>query len=212
MTRRRWLALLSVLVLLAPCLVASRSRANIEEQRARLPPPATDCSDPVAGTWMSHAYYPHQHQWYVVNLDVRRVSGHTSQLQGQMRVHFWDGDDHRVEPPPSCAGVEFHAEVREPARGTYSTDGQIVFSGTSWTLERQYCGFNIGYALDTYSGKIDPAIMEFQTILDDQHEFRGIPVVFRRVACAPEPAALPHPAVAPPSFHPPGVSGCARGL
>ena len=212
MTRRRRLALLATMVLLVPCLFTSRSRANIEEQRARLPPPATDCTDKVAGTWMSHAYYPAQHQWYVVNLDVRRVPGHPDQLQGLIRSHFWDGDEHMQEPPAGCAHVSTHAEVREPAVGTYAADRSIQFRGTSWALERQYCGFGIGYALDTYSGKIDESIMEFQTILDDFHDFRGIPVVFRRVACAPEPAVAPHPTVEPPSFQPPGLRGCARGL
>src|ERR1044071_3158521 len=125
---------------------------------------------------MSHAYYPQQHQWYVVNLDVRRVTGHPDQLQGLIRAHFWDGDEHMVEPPADCAHVSMHAEVREPAVGTLTPDQTITFRGTSWALERQYCGFGMGYALDTYSGRIDPQIMEFQTILDDFHEFRGIPV------------------------------------
>ena len=180
----------------------------MQEQRARLPPPATDCSDPVTGTWMSHAYYPHAAQWYVVNLDVRRVPGRPTAITGQMRVHFWTGNE-RTSEPPACTAGTTRAEVRETAEGTIAPDGTIVFAATSYTRERDYCGWGGGYALDTYSGKIDFALMEFQSILDDGHDFRNIPVVFRRVACAETPT-VPHPVVVPPPTPPGHVSGCGR--
>lgn len=208
-SRSRWARLLAgcagVLALMGWPIHAP---ANVQEQRARLPPPATDCSDPVTGTWMSHAFYPQQGQWYVVNLDVRRVPGQPSQLNGQMRVHFWTGDE-RTSEPPACDSGRTRAEVRETARGTVAPDGTIVFSGTSYIVERDYCGFMGGYALDTYSGKIDFSLMEFQSILDDGHAFRNIPVVFRRVACAESPT-VPHPVVVPPNTPPGHVSGCGR--
>ena len=185
-----------------------RAPANVQEQRARLPPPATDCSDPVTGTWMSHAFYPAQRQWYVVNLDVRRVAGQPRALTGQMRVHFWTGDE-RTSEPPACDAGRVRGEVRETAAGTVAPDGTIVFSGTSYVVERDYCGFMGGYALDTYSGKIDFALMEFQSILDDGRDFRNIPVVFRRVACAETPS-VPRPVVVPPNTPPGHVSGCSR--
>jgi hypothetical protein len=192
--------------------VPRRAPANIQEQRARLPPPALDCSDPVAGTWMSHAYYPHASQWYVVHLDVRRQPGDPSRLVGQMRVHFWSGDERTSEPPP-CGGLtSIRAEVREPAVGTYGPDGEIVFRGTSYVVERDYCGWGgFGYALDRYSGKIDPEIMEFQSILDDGAFFRNIPVVFRRIACAEEPTRPPTVVARPPTMPPGHVSGCGCG-
>lgn len=205
---RRRLRVLGACVALFVALLAwpNRAPANVQEQRARLPPPATDCSDPVTGTWMSHAYYPHARQWYVVNLDVRRVAGRPNALTGQMRVHFWTGDE-RTSEPPACAPGTLRAEVRETAQGTIAPDGTIVFSGTSYTRERDYCGWSGGYALDTYSGKIDFALMEFQSILDDGHNFRNIPVVFRRVACAETPT-VPRPVVVPPNTPPGHVSGC----
>ncbi|MBI2892745.1 MAG: hypothetical protein HYY06_04285 [Deltaproteobacteria bacterium] len=58
--RRRLLRLLAPVVVLAPALAT----ADIQEQRARLPPPAT-CVDPVDGVWMAHSFYPRVGQWYV---------------------------------------------------------------------------------------------------------------------------------------------------
>jgi hypothetical protein len=203
--RRR--SILAVLVVALAWLASPRvAPANVQEQRARLPPPATDCSDPVTGTWMSHAFYPHVSQWYVIHLDIRRAVDAPTQLVGQMRVHFWTGDARTVEPP-ACGPQTIRAEVREPAVGTVAADGTIRFAATSYVGERTYCGWGGGYALDTFSGRIDFARMEFISLLDDGQNFRAIPVVFRRIACAESPR-VPRPIVAPPHTPPGHVSGC----
>ena len=155
---------------------------------------------------MSHAWYPHVAQWYVVQLDVRREGAAPDRLVGQMRVHFWTGDERAVEPP-ACGPGTVRAEVREPAVGTVATDGAIRFAATSYVGERTYCGWGGGYALDTFSGRIDFARMEFVSVLNDGQSFRDIPVVFRRIACADSPR-VPHPVVAPPHTPPRHVSGC----
>jgi len=205
MSRRRILLIASAsLVVLC---VAAPSRADIEEQRARLPPPATDCDDPVAGTWRSHAYYPHVGEWYIVNLDVRRVRGDASRLVGRMRVRFWAGVPQASEPPASCAGTDHDFDVVEEASGSI-VGNAFVFQGSSWRLEHTHCGTSIGYNLDRYAGTIDPAILEFQSVLDDGGAFVNIPVVFRRIACASD--APPPVFVRPPPFVPPNLRrGCA---
>jgi hypothetical protein len=203
---RRRLAAAALLTAFTWFLRPAVAPANVQEQRARLPPPATDCSDPVTGTWMSHAFYPHVAQWYVIHLDVRRKAPGSRDLVGQMRVHFWTGDERTVEPP-ACTGDTVRAEVREPAVGAIASDGAIRFAATSYVGERTYCGWAGGYALDTFSGRIDFTRMEFVSRLDDGHEFRDIPVVFRRIACAEAPT-VPRPVVAPPLTPPGHVSGC----
>jgi hypothetical protein len=155
---------------------------------------------------MSHAYAPHVAQWDVIHLDIRRAAAAREQLVGQMRVHFWTGDERTVEPP-ACRPDTIRAEVREPAVGAVASDGAIRFAATSYVGERTYCGWGGGYALDTFSGRIDFARMEFVSLLDDGHQFRDIPVVFRRIACAESPR-VPQPVVAPPLTPPGHVSGC----
>src|SRR5687768_9516453 len=64
--------LLSAVAMIVVCLAfPGRPRANVQEQRARLPPPAT-CQDPVEGIWKSHALYPNHGIWHIFTLTVRR--------------------------------------------------------------------------------------------------------------------------------------------
>ena len=72
-SRRAWLVLGVGLVLL-PTLAP----ATIEEQRARLPPAATNCDDPVAGVWMSHKFEDFQLYWYVFTLRIQRRADYTA--------------------------------------------------------------------------------------------------------------------------------------
>lgn len=197
-----------VLAVVAGCAVvlwAERAPADIQEQRNRLPPPATTCTDPIEGVWMSHAYYPNQQSWAIFRLTVRRKHGSTTELEGQIDAEFWDASPQESNPPPCRPGL-FHATVIEPAQGTIS-GAQIAFWGTSWRTNQVLCGGGgFSYNLDRFTGAVDPAILEFQSILDDRGDWVGEPTVFRRIRCI-DPAARPHATVSAPPFQPP-TRGC----
>jgi hypothetical protein len=205
--RARLAILLSALttgLLLGPGL----GRATIEEQRARLPPPATDCSDPVAGQWRAHVFYGHVMQWYVFVLDIQR-SGETS-LKGTIRAEFWDGDEHDQQPP-DCSLSNNRAAVIENAEGE-AKGLEIRFDAIDWRDDNACRSVPFGYLLDHFSGTIDPERMEFQSLLNaDAPEWRDVPTVFRRVRCAAGASEDPQPkiVVAPPPYQPPeGERGC----
>jgi hypothetical protein len=198
------LAALSAGLLLGPTL----GRATIEEQRARLPAPATECSDPIAGQWRAHVFYRHVMQWYVFVLDIERVG--ESELRGTIKAEFWDGDDDDQQPPQCNLGIDRGA-VFENAGGEAS-GLHIRFDATDWRDEQACGSARFGYLLDRFSGTIDPERMEFQSLLNaDAPEWRDVPTVFRRVRCMPGAADDPEPkiVVAPPPYQPPeGEHGC----
>ncbi len=201
--RRRTALLLAVTALVAPALAP----ADIQEQRARLPPPA-DCTDPVEGVWMSHTFYPHVSEWYIFTLTVRRVAGNPSALEGSVHSMFWTGEAQRSEPP--ACGQGDRRSVNEPAQGRLE-GGTIFFGGTAWQSAPDSCTVvHGGYNPDRFSGVIDPRLQEFQTRVEDGGIFRGEPTVFRRVRCL-DPASPPHVAVEPPPFYPRRDGGCGCG-
>src|SRR5687768_15301067 len=112
--RRRVVLLVAASAFLAVLLVASVAPANVQEQRARLPPPAENCQDPVEGVWMSHAYYPYMAQWYIFTLTIRRTAGSPTALEGQVHSHYWTGNDRDEQPPPCNPGM-LHRTVIMPA-------------------------------------------------------------------------------------------------
>jgi hypothetical protein len=204
--------------LLAGCLLAAvamlttarRSPATVAEQRARLPP-AAECADPVAGTWKAHAFYSHVQEWYVFTLQIRRSAADPSLLEGYILGMGWDAGP-SVEQPPACASGIRRYSVREPARGSFR-DGRVVFDATSYSFEGEQCGAIGSYLLDRFSGTLDPARQEFQSVLNaDAPEWRDVPTVFRRIHCGEEGAATdpdPRPTPKPPAFAPPrGRGGC----
>lgn len=214
--RRRHRLWLAVAALLVPAL----SPADVvQEQQARLPPPA-QCSDPVAGVWMSHAFYPHVQEWYVFTLTVGRVPGDAAALAGGIHAVFWHGTAGSAALPACGPGVNRRAVV-EPARGSYQEGGRVVFEGTSWSSTPDgSCDPSaaIGYNLDHFSGTIDPARQEFQSVLNAPG-WVDVPTVFRRIRCAdgtaapgtPTPPPAPPPIVPPPPPAPPRTSGCGCG-
>ena len=185
--------------------------ATIEEQRARLPP-AADCGeDPVVGVWKSHAYYPGHGQWYIFTLTVRRDAAVPGRLVGRVHSHYWTGGPGDQEPPP-CRFGGYHQTVVMPGEGR--VDGMdIHFGGTSWQVEQTFCGTPTNsYYPDVFSGVIDPAIEEFQSVNNDGGPMVNYPTVFRRISCIDEDA--PQSAevnVVPPQFYP-SSSGCGCGL
>lgn len=197
------LATLSAGLLLGPAL----GHATIEEQRARLPPPATECSDPIAGQWRAHVFYRHVMQWYVFVLDIERVG--ESELRGSIQAEFWNGDE-GDQQPPDCALGSGRAAVFQHASGEAKAL-DIRFDATDWRDDRACASPQFGYLLDRFSGTIDPERMEFQSLLNaDAPQWRDVPTVFRRVGCRgadgdPEPRIV----VAPPPFEPPDPEhGC----
>ena len=209
---RAGLALVAVTaggLLLAP----RRAPATIQEQRARLPPPA-ECKDAVQGTWKSHAFNSMWQEWNVFTLTVRRISPDSDELEGTITNLAWYGPETEENRGP-CEG-RLQYLVSMPAKGRIDGD-RIAFGGLEpWKLEEVFCSvFDGGYNLDQFAGTIDRELLEFQSVNNDGGRFVNVPTVFRRVACLegePE-SSEPRVAVAPPPFYPDGddarSGGCA---
>lgn len=201
MTRRR-LALVAVIAVSATLLFPRRAPADIQEQRNRLPPPVdpATCSDPVAGTWRAHPFYPDGPEWYVFDLNIERVPGDATALRGTMHVDFWRGTP-SDENPPACGPSTYRKAVGETAAGTF--DGtRIDFGATEWHSIPGGCTPTTAYIVDRFAGNVDPTLQEMQTTLFGaggvgDHE----PAVFRRIACPGVAPSVPPPT--PPSVTPP---------
>lgn len=210
---RRRVSLLA-LALGAAGLVLSprRAPADIEEQRARLPPPAA-CPDPVEGTWMSHAYYPHVGAWYRFELDVRRTAPGDRTLVGETRVEYWMAGPGQSAVPTTCVPGLQHRRISAIADGTI--DGaRFVWRGHTLTPEIVVCGEPLNnYELVTFRGDIDFAREEFQNVLSAGPTWTDIRTVFRRVRCRPPDgtATPPPPTVTPPPPAPPPPPLAPRG-
>ena len=194
----------TVIGLLALCgvlLGSPPASATVAEQRARLPPPA-ECQDPIAGIWRAHHFVTQYGTWYLRTLEIHRVAEGQPKLTGLVWADYWYGTAQDQEAPQCRAGSGYHAVIRMPAEGTYQ-DGEVKFGGTSWSLERLVCGRSgNGYNPDRFTGRLDPALQEFQSVNNDGGTAVNEPVVFRRVQCFDTPAgaaaAAPSVAVAPP--------------
>jgi hypothetical protein len=193
-------------VLAVRCLAFPTSASGtVEEQRARLPPPA-ECSDAVEGVWMSLSFS--RGEWYDFTLTIRRTAPESDQLRGDIIAHYWGGTDQDVKPPP-CGNDGLELVVKMPAKGKLDPEGRVEFGGTSWTLDRVVCGRPTGYNPDQFAGRIDPAIQEFQSLNNDGGRFVNEPTVFRRVKCLDAPRKQPPAAVKPPAYAPARrSSGC----
>lgn len=189
--------------------LARVASATVAEQRARLPPPA-DCEDPVTGTWMAHTYSDNLRMWTEWTLTVGRDPAEREKLTGRIVNHSWDGP--KADPkPPLCTG-RLRAVISMDAEGKVE-DGVIHFFGVGeWRLDEVLCGrWSGGYNLDHFSGQIDDALHEFQSVNNDGGMAVNEPTVFRRVRCLDD-ASLQLPAhVDPPPFQPPS-SGCLGGF
>jgi hypothetical protein len=212
-TRRRRRALFAIVVAamaLLPLVVARPLGATIEEQRARLPPPAA-CPDLVEGIWMGQKYAERYGEWYVYTLRVRRAAPGSEELTGDIVTHYWTGgpDDTR---PPACTPDRIDRSVLQPARGRMA-NGRVAFGGMSWTPAEAPCGGPAPpgtYNTDHFTGQIDTGIQEFQSVNNDGGRAVNDPTVFRRIRCL---AAQDGPRVtvaAPPFLPPRRRAGCAR--
>ena len=204
--RRRILGALLVLGITASVLSPRPLGATVEEQRARLPPPAA-CKDPIEGVWLGHYYDARDRTWYRRSLEIRRTTPGGKELKGEIVAHFWDGSPKDEKPPPCRPGNQMEQVVRMPSVGKITADGQLDFGGTSWSAEPPICRRGgINYAPDHFTGKVDPAIQEFQSVNNDGAQAVNEPNVFRRIRCFEEPAPVPPAHVKPPAFEPPSRS------
>jgi len=204
-TRRKVLALM-VLGGLGLVVYPHPADGTVEEQRARLPPPQ-ECTDPVEGVWMALKYTEGWHEWYEFSLQIHRVDPDKPDLKGEITSHFWRGDK-KDEKPPVCrpGSGQFELVVKMPATGTLEATpkgDRVVFGSTSFTIDKVICGGNFGrYNPDNFSGTIDPALQEFQSVNNDGGKSINDPHVFRRVKCFEQPRKDPKLNVKPPAFAP----------
>jgi hypothetical protein len=189
---------------------------SIEEQRARLPPAAT-CQDPVEGVWMGRVFHQPGRDWYIYTLEIHRAAPGSSQLTGVLHSRFWNGPPNVYEPLPCRAGVLDRSVFMTGAGRAMGLD--VQFGGTSWRPEALHCGpagslRSIMYNLDQFSGRIDPAIQEFQSVNNDGGEAINEPTVFRRIRCFDGPSGpSQRPTInvaAPPLLPPQRAGSCAR--
>ncbi len=198
--RRRYTLVGSVSLLAALVLLPSLAPATVEEQRARLPPPAdpSRCANPIEGVWKSLRWYPGNEAWYSFVLEIHVNGNH---LTGQIDAYSWDTPPNVSEPGPCMPGLR-HWVITQTADGT--ADGlRLNFHGTRWAVRQVMCGERPeGYNLDNFSGVIDTALQEFQSVNNDGGLQIDEPTVFRRIRCF-DPPPQPHPVVRPPAFQPP---------
>jgi hypothetical protein len=201
---RRAARIVGCAVLCLPALVP----ATIEEQRARLPPPAT-CTDPVEGLWRAHRYDARFLDWAIFTLSIRRTAPESPSLVGYITFEYWNGTSTESLPPP-CRPRLRHYVLDQPSRGTFTAARtHVEFWGLRYQLREERCPHSFGaYNLDHFAGVIDPATQEFQTVNNDGGRDNNEPYVFRRVQCVDTP--VPHPAVTPPPFRPTVRRGCGR--
>lgn len=211
---RRVFSVTAVVVMGAAVLFPQVMLGSIEEQRARLPPPAT-CQDPVEGLWMARVWHLGT-EWYIYTLEIHRAVPGQPGLTGAIHSRFWDGPSNIIEPPP-CRPGHLDRTVFMTAAGQ-ANGLDVSFSGTSWRPETVTCGAPssasyIRYNLDSFSGRIDPALQEFQSVNNDGGEAVNEPTVFRRIRCFDGPTGPqqrgPVQVVAPPLV-PEVRSGCSR--
>ncbi|MEL6177883.1 MAG: hypothetical protein AAFS10_02975 [Myxococcota bacterium] len=203
--RKLWVvcACIAGLFALQPALAP----ASVEEQRKRLPPPARDCDDPIAGVWMGHQLL--NGYWYRFTLDIERPTLGAEALTGTIESHYWNDLESRYEPP-ACDGVNFHNQVivDMPAEGSFH-DNVVQFYGTSWSLREEVCGrFSGAYYPDGFSGALIHEGTEFHSQNNDGHN-PVTTVVFRRIRCRDIDRPMPElPEPTPPPRYSSGCGGC----
>lgn len=184
---------------LGVALYPAAAPGTVQEQRERLPP-AADCDeDDVAGYWKSHQYNPRFHDWVEFTLEIHRVEGSETELEGKIVNHTWRGGPD-LEQAGACGPESpWRACIKMSGVGTFQ-NGRILFRGTKWTLDEVICGnlpLGWGYNLDNFTGQIDHERQEFQSVNNDGGRSVNEPTVFRRVGCLDE-AAPPSIGVRPP--------------
>jgi len=204
-TGRRPLLALAVVLVIGVSLLPRGSSATVEEQRARLPPPA-ECPDKVTGTWQAIIYNERQATWYDYQLTIRRSApvadpNGPGPLEGEMVSHYWSGLPNNDKPVPCTPGAR-DITVKMPGKGTIDAGANLVFGAKTYTVDSIACGPAQRYNPDNFTGKIEGAINEFQSVNNDGGSAVNEPAVFRRTRCLDAPfrnkSKAPPPAFAPP--------------
>lgn len=166
---------------------------TIDEQHDRLPPPAL-CADPVEGFWSAQNYVPAHRQWYAFTLEIHRKEAGKPDLTGEIEVHFWTGTAESTTPPPCGPGGQ-DVFITSPGSGVLDGD-RVRFEASTYRVDRVTCGpKKFHYRTERFSGTIDEALEEFQSLDDDGGYLVDEPFVFRRVGCLDSPPAVaPSPA------------------
>ncbi|HTR49667.1 MAG TPA: hypothetical protein VMJ10_03105 [Kofleriaceae bacterium] len=201
----RGLRTMAIAALLGTLIVGPRDApATIEEQRARLPPPA-ECSSPMAGRWRSLAFSYSEDEWYEFTLEIHEDGPDGSVLTGTIYVDDWVGPQVTPEPPVPCVRRNKGKMI---GRGTF-TNGVVRFGGSDYERTEVVCGKPmVGYNPDQFTGKLDPARQEFQALNNDGGLMVNEPTVFRRIGCFDDARKDPGSDVKPPPFFPKHTSGC----
>jgi hypothetical protein len=153
---------------------------TIEGQRALLPA-ATTCSDPVAGRWEALKYTPLRGDWVRFTLTVRRASD--GALDGTILSHTWSGTLFD-RTPPGCTFGGFDLTVTMNAHGRADSSGRITFGASRYSVIANRCvSLEDVYAPDNFSGTVDAARQEFQSLNNDGANDVNAPYVFRRTGC-----------------------------
>lgn len=156
---------------------------SVGEQRGMLPS-AARCRDAVAGTWRAHKYNPVDHDWVIFTLRINRLPD--NRLQGTIHSRLWSGYSMISRPPGRCGGLlhDFDYLVRMPAQGSLTQGNHVTFSAITYSIERAFCASAyFAYNPDAFSGDIDEARQEFQSVNNDGGRDQNAPYVFRRIGC-----------------------------
>ncbi len=153
---------------------------TIAGQRALLPHAAT-CADPVTGKWEALKYSPVQGDWVHFALMVHRDDARA--LHGTILSHTWSGTAFD-RSPPGCSPGGFDLTVSMNATGRADAAGRITFGSSAYSIVAVRCmSLNNSYAPDNFTGIIDPARQEFQSVNNDGANDVNAPYVFRRTGC-----------------------------
>jgi hypothetical protein len=140
---------------------------------------AIRCDDPIAGTWVSYRYSPEFHDWARFTLRIER-EGET--LRGTITARMWSGRASDRRPPPCVAGG-FDVTVRMLARGMIR-DQRFSFRADTYEILRIDCPSPFfAYNPDHFSGTVDPARDELDTVNNDGGRDVNAPYRFRRTGC-----------------------------
>lgn len=153
---------------------------TVEGQRALLPS-AARCNDPVEGTWQALKYNARLSTWVHFTLTVHRDA--TGALSGSILSRTWGGSVFDRDPPP-CTFGGFDMTVRMPASGRVDASARITFGSSRYSIVEVRCfALDSSYAPDNFSGTIDAARQEFQSLNNDGANDINAPYVFRRTGC-----------------------------
>ncbi len=156
---------------------------SVEGQRALLPHAAT-CKDPVAGRWEALKFNPGRSDWVRFTLSVHRGAGGV--ISGTILSHTWSGGVFDRDPP-GCSRGGFDMTVSMNATGHADESGKITFGSSRYSIVAIKCVLlENAYAPDNFSGTIDPARQEFQSVNNDGANDINAPYVFRRTGCLDE--------------------------